>query len=366
LLNAPKAGHEIFGLATDWVADQDLTIATFNELGVQAFPKENWRGTVERLNPDVIFAEYRLCGVEKEVLDWANDHNKIGLMNNHQPYIVSSGHDYPDLGWTRIYYLVSSKQKAIEATTRPENGNIGELTGRFPWPQERVFVLGASDLDFLTEAVETADVRNRLGVGAEQPLIGLFAGTAEYCDPDEIITLVEKCQDAGWQVIIHNHPLQRRVQSSEARDGFYVYDRKFVASQFWPKIQAMGARFIASYAPGRICGVEFHRCQSFELIRAADCVMGSYDVFFEAYALKKGYVLLSSEATYLVDKPPHKDFYDPGFELQDNFTKVQSVLERGNDIEQDPAFVEGWFHKLDGRWWKRALGVGEQLVRDNP
>jgi len=376
LLNAPKAGHEIWGLATNWLADQDLTIATFNELGVEAFPGNNWKRRVAQLDPDVVFAEYRLCNLEKAVLDWVNEQGKVGLMNNHVAYFVEDqAHDYPDLTWTHIYYLVGNQEKAVAATTRPKDGMVAGMGGRFSWPEDHVFVLGASDLDFITEKVDIGEVRNRLGIKPGQALIGLFPTTAELSERGEIITLVEKCQEAGWQVVIHPHPITRRVQNSKVRavskdspaalnwDGFYVYDRKRIAAQFWPKIQAMGARFIADYAPGTIYGVEFHRCQSFELMQAADCLIGVFHPFFEAYALGKGYTLLGSQVAHWIVQPGYKEVLDADFELQDEFTKVSTVLERGNDLEQDPAFVEKWFYKLDGLWSKRALDLAERLVR---
>lgn len=368
LLNAPKMGHEIFGLATDKVADQGLTIATFNELGAEAFPKGNWRRQLGLLNPDVIFAEYPLHTLEKDVIDWANKQGKPVLYNNHQPYIVHA-HDFPDPAWTHVYYLVSSQQKAIEATTAPRENN------RPPWSEGHCFVLGASDLDFVTEEVDITEVRERLGVEAGQPLVGLLPTTPEFSDLDELSGLVAKCQGAGWQVIIHPHPLERRVQNSEGAptsgplassdlvwDGFYVYGHKGLTAQFWSHIQGMGARFIADYVPGRICGVEFHRCESFELILAADVLIGCCDPFFEAYALSKRYTLLGSILSWAMKKPAHKEILDPDFESQDNFTKVSQILGWGNDLEQDPVFVEKWFFKLDGLWWKRALALAEQLV----
>lgn len=366
LLNAAKAGHEIIGLAIDWEADQDLTIAAFNEFGVEAFRKEQSRKALEEFNPDVVFGEFLLSGLERNVQDWVNNHGKVGLINSHNTCLVAPTHFAPKPEWSRTYFLATSEQQARTRATC----YVGEQAIQ-NWPRERIFVIGASDLDFVTESVDTAEVRDRLGVKPSQPLIGLFPHPVEQepynsCDFEEITTLVGKCQDAGWQVIIHSHPIQRRIQNTEARNGFYVYDSKFVGADFWPKIQAMGARFIADYAPGRTCGVEFHRCQSFELIRAADCLIGCFDPFFEAYALKKGYILLTSEAPDLLDHPAYKDVYDAEFELQDNFTKVSKVLERDNDLEQDPAYVERWFFKLDGLYWRRALDIAEQLVREGP
>lgn len=363
LLNGPKAGHEIIGLAIDWEADQAMTIATFNEFGIEAFPKEQSRKAIEGFNPDVVFGEFLLSGLERKAQDWVNKHGKIGLINNHNPYLVVYSHYAPKPEWSRTYFLATSEQQAMAAMTNYS----GEEAIR-NWPESRLFVIGASDLDFVTERVDTAEVRERLGVEVGQPLIGLFPTCVEQealnsLDFDEISTLVGKCQDAGWQVIIHPHPLQRRIQNTEGRNGFYVYDRKFIGAGFWPKIQAMGARFIADYAPGRTCGVEFPRCQSFELIQAADCLIGSYDPFFEAYALKKSYVHLTSEAPRVVEKAGYKEVLDREFQLQDNFTKVSSIVERGNDLEQDPAFVERWFWRLDGLWWKRALDIAEELLR---
>ena len=364
LLNAPKAGHEVWGLATNWIADQDLTIATFNELGVEAFGGRNWKKTVEALDPDVVFAEYRICVVEKGLLDWVNEQGKVALMNNHVAYLpFDSAHDYPDLGWIHIYYMVDNHQKAVKATTRPLDGIVMGMGGRFSWAKDHVFVLGSSDLDFITEKVDVAEVRNRLGVKAGQPLIGVFPSTAAASDRGEILNLVAECQNAGMQVVVHLQPIERRLQNSQAKwDGFYIYDRKLIAAHFWPEIQAMGARFIADYAPGRTCGVEFHRCQSFELIRAADCLIGVFDIFFEAYALGKGYSFIAWTGDRRIDTPGHEGLIDRDFELQDNFTKVSSILERGNDLKQHPAFVEYWFFKLDGLWWKRALDLAERLV----
>lgn len=361
LLNAPKLGHEMFGLASDWYADQDLTIAAFNELGAQAFPKQGWQATIERLNPDVVFGEHLFpTDVERRVQDWVNSQNKIGLIINHDPHIIQSTHRAPKPEWTRTYLSVTSQQQAHARATC----YTGERAIQ-NWPQERIFVLGSPDLDFVTESVDVAEVRDRLGLSPNQPLIGLFPTLAHAADREELTTLVGRCQGAGWQVVIHLHPVGRRLQNSKPPHGFWVYDRGFVAADFWPKIQAMGARFIADYAPGRVCGVEFHRCQSFELLRAADCLIGTWDPFFEAYALKRGYTLLESIAAHCLKYPSHKDVFDHEFELQGNFSKISQILERGNDSEQDPGFVEKWLFKLDGLWWKRALDLAEQLVRDN-
>jgi len=150
-LNAKRLGHEVVGFASFHLSDTEITIPAFQELGVSAYPKDEFHSRIDAINPDVIFGAWNHPTVELEMWaqEWAIKHNRVRIFINHhlfQPIVFS---DYqPE--WASAHYLVTN-QMQVNAALKAN------------WPANRVHLLGCPDLDFITEEIDTAAVRERLG-----------------------------------------------------------------------------------------------------------------------------------------------------------------------------------------------------------
>jgi len=346
-------GHDVWGFSGVIHGDDDLTIAAFKELGIEAYHGNKLEGMIDKLNPDLVCGEryHPRWPVENLGQDWVNSHNRIGFLLQHTVICRYIQGNNPG---PRTHLLVSNESQ-YESRTPPFDDR---------WPKDKVHVLGPPGFGFVTEKVDMADVRSRLGVKNGQPLVAIFfemtPGRPGDCPThDELRNLVNAAQRKGYKVALHAHPMDRRHANSDNISGFF---NQSDVAQIAKWLHSKGVTICVDYAPGTIMDVPFERFPAWELMRSADCVMtSSHDVVWEAYALGKSVHTIhhGGLATFVLD-----DIIDREYETStDSITKMVSAIERGsNDVEQDPVLIEKFIHKNDGLWWQRALNLAESLI----
>lgn len=350
ILNAKRLGHQVWGFAETHHRDAPFTLTAFKELGVEAYPGEELEKQIGMINPDLICGTRCLPHFKIEQLGqkWVNTHKKVGFLLNHYVILPSSF----EIG------LYLGPQSHLLCTNEMQRQACTGI-----WPLEQVHVLGAPGFDFINEDLNVEVIRNKLGAKPQQPLIGLFISMRSSKPP--LATLVGIMQEAnkqGWKVVIHPHPMTRKLQSSDSKTGFF--NRPDVAKAFL-QLQDLGATFVMGYAPGVVMRVKFQQCHGFELVAAADCLISSsFDTMWEAYVLKKPCSFFGGSPSLSPIAKRRLAFLD--WEFEDRFKtssdKIKATLDQGaRRLEHDPEIVSRWLYKLDGLWWQRALGLAERL-----
>lgn len=345
--NAVRLGHSVTGFTSKHHSAEELTIAAFKEqAGVVAYREDQFLSKIDSINPDVIFGLWNARAVQLEAMaaDWAASHHTLEFFLNHCcfQHIASFGF-HPE--WTYSHFLVSNQ------------GQWAKAVDRVGWPANRVHIVGNPDLDFITEEIDIEAVRTKLGCAPDQKLIGIFPTNQPTPEFTKAVTdIFALAREYNWKVVLHLHPRERRRQNyHNFTDAFYFGDGR---RGYWKQLQDAGALCTVSYCPGNIAGLELLKCESFELMRAADCLISiSGDVPFEAYALGK--------ACFLAFHPSPNPLArkDPSLLNLTLTEKIFWALEHGNDIEQDPELIEKYFYKLDGRTWERILNLAERLIK---
>lgn len=338
-LNAKRLGHQVWGFSGAVHGDDDLTIAAFKELDVEAYHGNKLKSMIDQINPDLACGEryHKRWPVEMLGQDWITSHNKVGFVLLH----------------------------AVMGRYGKKSGLIGPrthllMTSEFQeWPDDQVHVLGAPGFDWVTEKFDIPKIRAGLEVQPNQPLIGLFPDTYSFSRP-EYTNFLNEAKRRNWRVVMHPHPMVRRSQNG-GDGGFLNPTANKPALQ---KAQGAGAAIVVDYAPGTIAGIKFTKCPGFALIAAADCLLAAgHDTLWEAYAMKKRCHLFTPS------QYPNPDVLlmsttDWDYEIQrSGIEKVQDTLDKGsNDIEQDPELITKFLYKIDGLWWQRALDLAQKLV----
>lgn len=345
-LNAKRLGHQVWGFSGAMHGDDDLAIAAFNELGIEAYHGDRLKNMIDQINPDLVCGEryHPRWPVENLGQDWVNKHNKVGFLLNHT--VIGIYHGGPNPG-SRTHLLVTNKEQA-RVKTPPEDPG---------WPVNEVHIMGEPGFDWVTEKFNVAEIRARLNVQPSQPLIGLFVSRHSFALPI-YAQFLDEAKRRNWKVALHPHPMIRRSQNNKTDAGFLQPSENLPALR---KTQETGALIVADYAPGQILDIRFERCAGFELHAAADCLFADmHDPIWEAYAIKKGCHYFRDEVPALTT-----DIVDASYEKQHSIIeKVLHTLDVGsNSIEQDPEIVAKWLYKTDGLWWQRALSLAERLKK---
>jgi hypothetical protein len=342
LLNAPKAGHTVYGIAGTHLGDMQMSLDILKGYsGVTAFPQGQ---PVEPLHPDVIFGEYYFKNVALEypVIDWANSKGIPSIIIDHNEYcpvhcISRPGH------WKHPRFVTANEMQRQLVTSQQEGG----------WPSEQCVVLGSPNADTYLEPVDVAAVKNRLGIGG-QPVIGLFIGHDSY--PTQLLNHTSK-----WWVGIHAHPQERRQSNTNSAWGFYYTE----GPQFHANAKSKGAHFLVDYLPGTICNVPMELCTSYELLSIADVVLtSSVDIIAQGYLLgKKVHTLaypLGPPADWLHNVIA--DLVDADYESETpDLNKILQGLQTPQSFQPDPTIQQKWVTYCDRNWWARALELAEEL-----
>lgn len=363
ILNAKRLGHQLWGFAEIQHGDAPLTIAAYRELGIEGYPGDELQSRIDEIDPDLVFGGRSRPWfiIERLGQDWANEHNKIGLILNHIPVLPSCGCQGGPYPGSRSHLICSNESQAEDCASPNCESHWPEPS---IWSKEQIHILGPAGFDVAFEQMDASAIRARLDTKPDQPLIGLFTDLRDRRPSrGAMIRIAQEAKQRDWKLVIHPWPMARRLQHSDSKVGFF--NRPDVAETLL-KLQDLGAIIVADYAPGTVMGVKFRQCKGFELETVADCLLStSFDVFFEAYAIKKRCHSFWAELSPDFIGFTH-EIIDLGFEtgFDNDVDKIVAVLERDRDleyIEHDPKIIKKWFHKLDGLWWQRALNLATKL-----
>lgn len=340
LENAPKCGHEVYGLPTDHLADKSFVSDVLKSMAIPVISEDQMRD----LKPDVIFAEFYHPAhrIEWAALEWANADNALSFLINHHVFFAASNFPRPP-HWTH----------SVMSCVNVEQHNI-LTTQRGGWPESQCHILGLSDADTFLAPVDPSEVRVRLGIQDGQPVVALFI------EPEMIphfMDVIEEGKKAGWWMAIHPHPQTRRLYNADKAYAYYWNG----TLEFCKSVS--GVHFVADYFPGTIVGTVWEHCASYELMQIADVTLSAIsDVLMEGRMLGRQVHIVSC---------PGYDNADwcrtVGSQLVDSEYEVTTpALQKVKDGMQTPQMVqpdrERWITYDDRDWWKRALALARRLI----
>jgi len=336
ITNAQELGHEVYGAASPHLGVEEMTRQCFRDLGVEPLPggQQHTFDNLCEIKPDAVFGEqYWHCPEEIAAREWCGKFGVPHLVLDHNKnYVATRGpvlehHKRILNGATTLLTATKQATEVLRGQTKAKLALVGE-------PQ----------YDLVDPGLDREAVRRKLGVENDY-LLALTMTFGERGEPgkgeaEHLLPLLEVADREGWTVVCSPHPTERT-----ALDKLKFPKR----GPYLRSLQDQGVSFVSDFPAGEADGVRFEQCSLYDLMGAADGVVGSSETaVFPAYASGKNYFTLG-EAFYTWWTMPNQRWLGGGYRNLIREMWCRSTAERDAVTERE------YFYKLDGRCWERIL-----------